>query len=189
MLIAAAFIIGGSSNIQKGNFMLVSLFEELPHIERAGENKENNPSSPPFTSPLSSARGGGVKEGQGFLSENAGLSLVEPVQKGDNVNSGQSLIVSGNSSSPLKAIRAAIEKAKSYPLLARKKRIEGTTITVFTINNKGFPEDIKIKQSSGYEILDLAAIKIITKAAPFPEVNGEIIVPIIFKLTDPNSYH
>lgn len=82
MFIAAAFIIGGSSNIQRENFMLVSLFEELPHIERISENKEkingsglamtdewsfknsqtenttlegnkeNNPFSPPFISPL-----------------------------------------------------------------------------------------------------------------------------------------
>lgn len=81
-------------------------------------------------------------------------------------------------------IRAAIEKAKIYPFLARKKRIEGTVITGFTINNKGYPQDIKIARSSGSEILDSAAVKIVIKAAPFPEVNGKIVVPITFKLTD-----
>jgi len=81
-------------------------------------------------------------------------------------------------------IRSAIEKVKTYPFLARKKKIEGTVLTGFTINNKGYPQDIKIKKSSGHEILDSAAIKIVMKAAPFPEVTGEILVPITFKLTD-----
>ena len=81
-------------------------------------------------------------------------------------------------------IKAAIEKAKTYPFLARKNRIEGTVITGFTINNKGYPEDVKVERSSGSEILDSAAVKIVMKAAPFPEVTGEIIVPITFKLTE-----
>ena len=84
-------------------------------------------------------------------------------------------------------IRAAISRAKIYPLLARKRKIEGAVVTGFRIDEKGRPQDLKIEKSSGYEILDSAALKIVTKAAPFPKVNGEITVPITFKLTDLSS--
>jgi protein TonB len=84
-------------------------------------------------------------------------------------------------------IRSAIEKVKTYPSLARKKKIEGTVITGFTINSKGYPQHIKVEKSSGSEILDSAAIKIVMKAAPFPEVDDEIVIPITFKIMDYSS--
>jgi protein TonB len=90
----------------------------------------------------------------------------------------------GSNSSVLEAIRTAIEKAKNYPFLARKKKIEGTVITEFTISSRGYLEDIKVKKSSGSEILDSAAIKIITRAAPFPKVNSKIVIPITFRLKE-----
>lgn len=81
-------------------------------------------------------------------------------------------------------IRSAIEKAKTYPLLARKKKIEATVITEFSISNKGYPQDLKITKGSGFEILDSAAMNIISKAAPFPKIDGRIVIPITFTLTD-----
>ena len=111
------------------------------------------------------------RSGEITSSQNTGFSTIESSYK-------------GNTNNPYDLIRASIEKVKTYPSLARKKRIEGTVITGFTINSKGYPQYIKVEKSSGYEILDSAAIKIIIKAAPFPEVNGEILVPITFKLTD-----
>jgi TonB family protein len=39
-------------------------------------------------------------------------------------------------------------------------------------------------KSSGYQILDEEVKKMLRKASPFPELRGEIIIPIIFKLTD-----
>ena len=81
-------------------------------------------------------------------------------------------------------ITAAIEKAKTYPFLARKKKIEGTVIAAFRINAKGYPQDINIRKSSGFEILDSAAMKIVTKAAPFPHVSEPVEIPITFRITD-----
>jgi periplasmic protein TonB len=96
-------------------------------------------------------------------------------------------ILSQGTDDPYALIRTAIERAKLYPLLARKKRIEGTTVIGFAINGNGYPQEIRTQKSSGYEILDSAALNILTKAAPFPKVNGEIIVPITFKLTESSS--
>jgi protein TonB len=86
------------------------------------------------------------------------------------------------------SIRNAIDRAKIYPLLARKRKIEGTVIMEFIINNKGYPQDIRIEKSSEHEILDSAAIKTIKNAAPFLHIQGKIIIPIRFKLTDYQTY-
>ncbi|MEW6214436.1 MAG: energy transducer TonB [Nitrospirota bacterium] len=53
----------------------------------------------------------------------------------------------------------------------------------FKIDKKGSPQDIKIIKSSGYQILDEEVPKMLRKASPFPEVKGEIVIPITFKLT------
>ena len=100
----------------------------------------------------------------------------EPIQGGNT----------GDNSLSLEIIRTAIEKAKSYPLLARKKRIEGTVLVRFIINKNGLPQGIQIIRSSGSHILDEEVSKIIKRAAPFPEVNHEIVAPITFKLTEPH---
>ncbi|OHE61312.1 MAG: hypothetical protein A2Z47_14805 [Thermodesulfovibrio sp. RBG_19FT_COMBO_42_12] len=153
------------------------------------ENESNHPLTllDPSLSTLSK---GGIKEGMGGLqeqnsvSENTGKS-----QSGDEILKSTKRKAGKGNISPYDLIRSAIEKARTYPFLARKKRIEGTVITNFTINSKGYPQDIKIEKSSGSEILDSAAIKIVMKAAPFPAVDGEIAVPISFKLTCyPPSY-
>ncbi|MFZ3136961.1 MAG: energy transducer TonB [Thermodesulfovibrionales bacterium] len=86
------------------------------------------------------------------------------------------------------SIRNAVERVKIYPLLARKRKIEGTVIMEFIINNKGYPQDIRIEKSSEHEILDSAAIKTVKNAAPLPHIQGKIIIPIRFKLTDYQTY-
>ncbi len=89
---------------------------------------------------------------------------------------------SGGDHEVIHTIRAAIEKAKSYPPLARKRGIEGTATTEFTINSRGYPENIRISNSSGSDILDAAAKNTVLRASPFPVVSGGIEVPITFRL-------
>jgi TonB family protein len=85
---------------------------------------------------------------------------------------------------PYWSIRALLEKVKNYPLLARERGLEGTVFISFAIDKKGLPQDVRIIKSSGYRILDEEARKMLKKASPFPEFNGEIKIPITFKLTD-----
>ena len=79
-------------------------------------------------------------------------------------------------------IRTAIEKALVYPALAKKRGIEGTVITEFTISSRGYPENIKIVRSSGYGLLDVAARDTVLKASPFNAARGWIEIPINFRL-------
>ncbi len=79
-------------------------------------------------------------------------------------------------------IRVAIEKAKTYPYLARKRGIEGAVTAEFAIDNKGLPQNIIIVKSSGYELLDKAARDTILRAAPFPLIQERVEIPITFRL-------
>lgn len=109
-----------------------------------------------------------------FLHDSEPLGYSSPSKQGD----------AGQIKDYYALITAAIEKAKTYPFLARKKKIEGTVIASFRINAKGYPQDINIRKSSGFEILDSAAKKIVTKAAPFPHVVEPVEIPITFRITD-----
>ncbi len=61
----------------------------------------------------------------------------------------------------------------SYPIEARRNNIEGQLRMLVAIQADGTIREVKILESSGYSILDDAAIRIVRQAAPFqpfPEV-------------------
>jgi protein TonB len=67
------------------------------------------------------------------------------------------------------AILQKIQEYKYYPLAAKKNKLTGVVKVRFTLlNNGSIKDDINITGSSGQEILDSTAIKIIKSAAPFP---------------------
>ncbi len=88
----------------------------------------------------------------------------------------------GSDAPVLGAIRAAIERAKIYPALAKRRNQEGTVVAEFSINARGLPENVSVTRSSGFSLLDSAARETIVKAAPFPVVSGRIEVLISFVL-------
>ena len=122
---------------------------------------------------------GGLPE-QDAASQNTGKS-----RPGDEIRENITVETNNKEDTSLYAlIRALLERARSYPLLARKRGMEGTVLVCFTIDRKGLPQDVKIMKSSGYQILDEEARKMLIKASPFPGVRGEIVIPITFKLGD-----
>jgi TonB family protein len=132
------------------------------------ERKINFPITPLNALPKASSEGA-------FLDNSEPSGYGNPPSKQDDI---------GQKKGYYALITAAIEKAKTYPFLARKKKIEGTVIAAFRINAKGYPKDINIRKSSGFEILDSAAMKIVTKAAPFPYVVEPVEIPITFRIKD-----
>lgn len=114
--------------------------------------------------------------------ESDGITLAQNIGKGLP----DKMPISGNASavSDYSLIRIAIEQAKTYPYLARKRRHEGTVIAEFIINANGQPENIKIVKSSGHEILDSETMNIIKRAAPFPHIKEPIEIPITFSLKE-----
>ncbi len=73
-----------------------------------------------------------------------------------------------------------------YPTEAKAKRWEGIVKVKFTINRDGRIKNIDIAESSGYPLLDAAAILAVRDASPYPfpedgeEKEREIILPINF---------
>ncbi len=73
-----------------------------------------------------------------------------------------------------------------YPKIARLKKQQGTVVIEVFIKNNGAVEDLSIKQSSGYEILDEAALKTIKtwqfEANKDSKRSSNILIPITFTL-------
>ena len=84
----------------------------------------------------------------------------------------------------IEMISNAIEDAKTYPLMARRRGIEGTVYVSFRIGAEGEPTHIEILKSSGHSILDAATMDVVRKAAPYPYIESRIEVPIIYKLKE-----
>ncbi len=85
--------------------------------------------------------------------------------------------------------RGLIESRKEYPLMARKRGLEGTVVVSVIIKNNGEVIEHKIVQESGHKMLDQAALSMIMKITnfkSFPIELGtsdlELKFPIAFKL-------
>lgn len=82
-------------------------------------------------------------------------------------------------------IKEKIQKQIVYPRIARRRGIQGKTVISFVIQADGSVKDLKIVESSGYDILDRNAIKTVKRAAPFPKppVSAELVIPMTFRLS------
>jgi protein TonB len=86
-------------------------------------------------------------------------------------------------------VQAAIKEATIFPGEAAKRKIHGTTTVKFIIARDGSLVGLKVIGSSGEELLDRTALKIVRKASlKFPEIPAAIardrlsyVVPIVFK--------
>ncbi|MEA3493130.1 MAG: energy transducer TonB [Candidatus Margulisiibacteriota bacterium] len=86
-------------------------------------------------------------------------------------------------------IRKRIEVAKKYPKLARERDFEGNSEIEFVILSNGKVQDIRLVNSSDYQILDNEALATIGRASPFPPIPEEfgesrikITIPLVFEL-------
>ena len=82
----------------------------------------------------------------------------------------------------LAQIRAKLQKNLLYPPVARLNSLQGTVRVRFEIESSGQPLNVKIVESSGFEVLDKAAVKTVLASAPLPVVPLKVKVPVVFKL-------
>lgn len=77
-----------------------------------------------------------------------------------------------------------------YPLIARRRGQQGTVLLNLTVSASGRPTEISLKRSSGYQLLDQAALKAVRNWEFEParigdvSVESKIEVPVCFKLTN-----
>ncbi|MEW5767966.1 MAG: energy transducer TonB [bacterium] len=87
-------------------------------------------------------------------------------------------------------VKKKIEAVKSYPGWAKRQGFEGVVKVEFTIRQEGEIDNIRIVKSSGYRILDKAALATIKRACPFPKPPSDlgeklkITVPIVYRLLE-----
>jgi protein TonB len=81
-----------------------------------------------------------------------------------------------------------IARYRRYPEGARRDQARGTVQLVFSMLRDGTVTDVRIASSSGYSMLDVAAIETIRKAQPLPRIPAElpeslnVLVPVAFEL-------
>jgi periplasmic protein TonB len=94
------------------------------------------------------------------------------------------------SQSYLEMVRLRIERYKKYPDAARAKNIEGRVTIRFVITPDGGVREVEVAKCSRNRALDLAALKAVQDAAPFPKPPRSLFkgaIPlelmIVFELT------
>jgi len=100
-------------------------------------------------------------------------------------NSGEGQIAEGYVAANLSYIKGLIAKHLRYPQIARELGLTGTVIVSFIIIPNGYIEEIKIKQSSGFGVLDKNAVEAIKKISPLsqpPPIKVKVIIPISYNL-------
>lgn len=77
----------------------------------------------------------------------------------------------------------------NYPKIAQRRNWQGQVQLAFRLSNDGTIKDIKINHSSGYNVLDQAAIVSLKKIGQLPQASSwlvdgmEIQIPVIYQLT------
>ena len=120
-----------------------------------------------------------ISEGRDFL------GVVAPIKIKSDINSPDDVLRKF-----FLSVRRKIKSRKRYPITAQKAEIEGRVGVKMTILKDGRLEKCKIVESSGYEILDRAALRSVQDASPFPPIPDaakrdriEISIHLVFKLS------
>lgn len=82
----------------------------------------------------------------------------------------------------LAKIRREIARRQHYPESARAQKLKGTVKVNFKINADGDLSYVTVTSTSGHEVLDMAAVNTVKKAAPFPYYPRPITLSLEYRL-------
>ncbi len=71
-------------------------------------------------------------------------------------------------------VRQRIANAKYYPRIAKRRGMEGQPVIAFTLSKTGRLMKVDLARTSGYQLLDQAALEAVHQAAPYPEIPAEL---------------
>ncbi len=74
------------------------------------------------------------------------------------------------------AVKERIAGQWKYPQEARKKKVEGRLVALFSLGRDGALTRFEITKSSGHEVLDREAERAVQSAAPFPPFPSTVTV-------------
>jgi protein TonB len=88
-----------------------------------------------------------------------------------------------------RSIHRAVVKHRRYPRVARRLGLEGKVLIKISVDRQGRLLNAVIKRSSGQEILDKEALRMVRAAAPFTSLPNDfdkpsvmVVIPVKFKL-------
>jgi protein TonB len=88
-----------------------------------------------------------------------------------------------------KSLVQQINRHKKYPHKARREGAQGTVEVVFTLDRSGKVLTTRLRDSSGFNLLDEEAIAVLERASPFPAPPAEmagltmkLVLPITFNI-------
>jgi len=83
----------------------------------------------------------------------------------------------------LATVRAGIARTLVYPPSARRNGLEGKVLLEFVLLADGRIRELALRSSSGFPVLDAAALAAVERAAPFPPpgVDVLVVVPVVFR--------
>lgn len=85
----------------------------------------------------------------------------------------------------LNEINAQIRENIVYPRMAQRKNLEGVVTLSFTLGQGGVINGLNVMTSSGYSVLDNAALDLLERISPFDVIMSEVInlkVNIVYEL-------
>ena len=99
-----------------------------------------------------------------------------------------------NSSSKTKIISILRDKVQQhfyYPKLAQRRNWQGKVQLAFDVNTHGTIENITVKQTSGYDILDNAAMSALNKVSTIPDywIKNKYFSDLNLKILTYSSYN
>lgn len=114
---------------------------------------------------------------QAKLSEQAKLngeteSHSSPEQAQAKAQKDQELNYDKPSTAVIQNVEYLFKKDPKYPPLSKRLREEGTVVIKVLIDEEGYPQEIKVRSSSGYPMLDESALKAVKKWVFKPHIVG-----------------
>lgn len=149
--------------------------------ESAARSTEQSLARPlPSESMPPAATGGG---GQSGTSASPGNALRAGGGQAGEDDSAQPGTGDHGLSQYLRLVRERIGRYKKYPLIAKKRELEGQVGIRFLLTGAGEARLLAVSRSSGQEILDNAALRAVQDGAPFPPPpTGLLTEPITIEL-------
>lgn len=80
------------------------------------------------------------------------------------------------------SVRSAIARTLEVPALARRHGWSGKVVVGFVLAADGSVSELALRQSSGFKMLDEAALEAVRRAVPFPApgLAVRVVIPLVF---------
>jgi len=172
-LIHAAFLIPATQQniilpVDTGNIISITITKKTASTENSATTTRptKKHEKTPITNKISTAK---LEKKESLQSNNTAFIENKDIKTISEASTNES----ASSTSKIKIIsllRNSMQQYFYYPKLAQRRNWQGNVQLAFDVNNYGSIKNITVKESSGYEILDNAAMNALNKVHTIPDL-------------------